>query len=176
MLHALQELLAPAAMERLTLVINHVLDGESAATDRLRPHAGRSIVVLPEQWPSLLPPPPALGFRVTPAGLVEWGGLQGIDAPDLTVRLDASNPARLALQTLSGETPQVHVEGDAQFAADVNWLLTNLRWDVASDLERFFGPGPARTIERAGAWLGRGLKAALAGATAVAERLRPRAR
>jgi ubiquinone biosynthesis protein UbiJ len=174
MLHALHELLAPAAMERLTLVVNHVLGSESAATARLRSHAGRSIVVLPQGWPGLLPPLPALAFRVTPAGLLEWCGLHGVDAPDLSLRLDTSNPARLALQMLAGETPPVQVEGDAQFAGDINWLLQNLRWDVAADLERAFGPGPAQTLHRSGAWLGRGLKAALAQASAAAERLRPR--
>ena len=33
MLHALQQMLAPAVMERLTLLANHVLAGESVATD-----------------------------------------------------------------------------------------------------------------------------------------------
>jgi ubiquinone biosynthesis accessory factor UbiJ len=174
MLHALNDLLAPAAMERLTLVVNHVVGSEPAATDRLRPHAGRSIVVVPQGWPGLLPPLPALAFRVTPAGLLEWCGLAGVDAPDLSLRLDASNPARLALQALAGETPQVQIDGDAQFAGDINWLLVNLRWDVAADLERLFGPGPAQALHRSGAWLGRGLKAAFAQASAVADRLRPR--
>jgi ubiquinone biosynthesis accessory factor UbiJ len=176
MLHALNDLLAPAAMERLTLVVNHVVGGEPAATDRLRAHAGRTIAVLPQGWPSLLPPLPALAFRVTPAGLLEWCGLAGVEVPDLSLRVDVSNPARLAVQALSGETPQVQIDGDAQFAGDINWLLVNLRWDVAADLERVFGPGPAQALHRSGAWLGRGLKAALAGAGAVAERLRPRAR
>ena len=161
-------------MERLTLVVNHVVGSESAATDRLRPHAGRSIVVVPQGWPGLLPPLPPLAFRVTPAGLLEWCGLAGVDAPDLSLRLDASNPARLALQALAGETPQVQIDGDAQFAGDINWLLVNLRWDVAADLERLFGPGPAQALHRSGAWLGRGLKSALAQASVVADRLRPR--
>jgi ubiquinone biosynthesis accessory factor UbiJ len=174
MLHALHDLLAPAAMERLTLVINHVVGSEPAATARLRPHAGRSIVVLPRDWPRLLPPLPALAFRVTPAGLLEWCGLAGLESPDLSVSLDASNPARVALQALAGETPQVQIEGDAQFAGDIHWLLVNLRWDVAADLERLFGPGPAQTLHRSGAWLGRGLKAAIAQANAVADRLRAR--
>jgi ubiquinone biosynthesis accessory factor UbiJ len=126
MLHALNDLLAPAAMERLTLVVNHVVGGEPAATDRLRAHAGRTIAVLPQGWPSLLPPLPALAFRVTPAGLLEWCGLAGVEVPDLSLRVDVSNPARLAVQALSGETPQVQIEGDAQFAGDINWLLVNL--------------------------------------------------
>lgn len=161
-------------MERLTLVVNHVIGSETSATERLKAHAGRSIVLVPQRWPALLPPLPPLAFRVTPAGLLEWAGLAGVDAPDLTLRLDASNPARVALQALAGETPQVQIDGDAQFAGDINWLLVNLRWDVAADLERLFGAGPAQTLYRSGAWLGRGLKTALAQAGAVADRLRPR--
>jgi hypothetical protein len=37
-------------------------------------------------------------------------------------------------------TPPVDIEGDAQLAGDVNWLMQNLRWDVAADLERLFPP------------------------------------
>ena len=35
MLQALYDLFAPAAMNRLTLVVNHVLDAEPVATERL---------------------------------------------------------------------------------------------------------------------------------------------
>ena len=176
MLHALNELLAPAAMERLTLVINHVLGQEAAATQRMRVHAGRTIVVLPERWPALLPPLPPLAFRVTPAGMVEWCGMVGADVPDLSVRVDASNPARLAMATLSGETPQVQIDGVAQLATDVNWLLVNVRWDVADDLQRLFGPVAAKTMQGLGSWLARGLRAGLQGASALAQRVKPPAR
>ena len=76
MLQTLHEMLAPAAMERLTLLINHVLRREPAAVERLLPHAGRSLRVEPEGWPAWLPPLPALAFRVTPAGLLEWCGAE----------------------------------------------------------------------------------------------------
>ena len=150
MLHALQSLLAPAAMRRTTLVLNHVLSSEPVATERLRPHAGRRIELQPQAWPGLLPPLPRLAFAVTPAGLLDWdadgAGLQA----DLTVRFDASNPALLAARALSGETPAVDIQGDAQLAADVNWLLQNLRWDVEADLERALGPAAAHQIVRLG--------------------------
>ncbi len=176
MLHALNDLLAPAAMERLTLVVNHILGSEAAAIERLRAHAGRTLRVVPERWPTLLPPLPALAFRITPAGLVEWSGMGGVDAPDLTVRVDASNPARLAFSALAGETPAVQIDGDGQLAADVNWLLVNLRWDVADDLERLFGPTAAQNLQRLGGWLARGLRKAVHGASAFADRVRPPAR
>lgn len=173
MFHALNELLAPVAMDRITLVMNHVLGREPAALDRLKPNAGCTLLVLPERWPSLLPPLPPLAFRITPAGMLEWCGMTGVDQPDLTMRLDASNPALLMVSAMSGDTPPVRIDGPAQLAADVNWLLVNLRWDVADDLERFFGAAPARSLRQLGGWLGRGLKAALQGAQSLADRVRP---
>lgn len=170
MLQALHELLAPAAMARATLVLNHVLAAEPAATERLRAHAGRRIELQPQGWPGLLPPLPRLAFAVTPAGLLDWDA-DGAGLPaDLGVRFDASNPALLAARALTGETPDVDIEGDAQLAADVNWLLQNLRWDVEADLERVMPPAAAHQLARLGGGLARGVQAAVRAAVAAAGR------
>jgi ubiquinone biosynthesis accessory factor UbiJ len=174
MLHSLQTLLAPALCERLTLILNHVLSGEAVATERLRPHAGRTLSLTLDQWPALLPPPPALAWRVTPAGLLEWCGLDGVAAPDLALRVDASNPALLMARAMAGTQPQVQIDGDAQLAGDVNWLMQNLRWDVAADLERLFGPLVAPQLYRVGAALGGGVRAAVKAATGLADKFRSR--
>jgi ubiquinone biosynthesis accessory factor UbiJ len=175
MLHSLQAVLAPALAERLTLVINHVLSGETVATQRLQPHAGRTLSLALNRWPSLLPPPPALAWRITPAGLLEWCGVQGTAVPDLHVQIDASNPALLVARAVAGTPPAVQIDGDAQLAGDVNWLLQNLRWDVVADLERLFGTGPALTLHRTGSALAKALRAGLKGASELGERLRSRA-
>lgn len=167
MLQALQNLFAPAAMGRLTLVVNHVLAAEPVAVERLRPHAGRRIELQPQGWPGLLPPLPRLAFCVTPAGLLEWDADAAVAAAELTVRFDASNPARLLASAISGETPPVDIDGDAQLATDVNWLMQNLRWDIEADLERLFGPAAAHQIYRLGAALARAVRAALQGAAAL---------
>ena len=39
-------------------------------------------------------------------------------------------------RAMAGDKPPVSIDGDAQLAGDVNWLLLNLRWDIAADLER----------------------------------------
>jgi ubiquinone biosynthesis protein UbiJ len=173
MLHALQSLLAPAVMDRLTLAANHMLGAEPAATARLLPHAGRCIEVTLENWPTLLPPPPLLAFRVTPAGLLEWCGRDPLTQADLRMHVDAANPASLAAQVLAGGTPSVEVVGDAAFAADVNWLVQNVRWDLEADLERLLGPTLARPLAALGSALARGLRAAMQGASGL---LRPRTR
>jgi len=174
MLESLNRLLAPAVMERLSLLLNHVIAGEPVAAARLLPHAGRTIEIAPGSWPALLPAPPSCMFRVTPAGLLEWCGPERLGAADLTLRLDASNPAALLARALGGEPPPVTIEGDAQLAADVSWLMQNLRWDVAADLDRLFGPVVAEQLSRLGSALSRALKAALQGAGQVRDRLRPR--
>jgi ubiquinone biosynthesis accessory factor UbiJ len=170
MLHALHDLLAPAAMARTTLVLNHVLSSEPVATERLRAHAGRRIELQPQAWPTLLPPLPRLSFSVTPAGLLDWDGQAAAAPADLTLRFDAGNPALLAARALAGETPQVEIDGDAQLAGDVNWLLLNLRWDVEADLERVLGPVAAHQLARLGGALARGVKAAAQAAAALAAR------
>lgn len=167
-------MLAPSVVERLTLVINHVVASEAAATDRLRPHAGRRIELQFSAWPSLLPAPPAMVWRITPAGLLEWQGLQPEPGADLQVRLDAANPAALMARLLAGEPPPLQIDGDAQLAGDINWLSQNLRWDVAADLERLFGPAVAQQLHRVGQALGGALRTAVKGAQGLGERLRPR--
>jgi ubiquinone biosynthesis accessory factor UbiJ len=169
MLASLNHLLGPAVMERLTLLVNHVLGAEPAATARLAPHAGRTIEIVLVDWPALLPPPPACRFQVTRAGLVEWMGAEsGGGSTDLLLRVDASNPALLAARLLGGEQPTVDIGGDAQLASDVNWLMQNLRWDVAGDLDRLFGPLVAGQLHR----VGRALAAAVHTAVQGLERLR----
>ena len=59
-------------MQRLTLLVNHLLTAEPAAMQRLLPHVGKRLRVEWIDWPSLLPVPPIAEFEVTPAGLLEF--------------------------------------------------------------------------------------------------------
>jgi ubiquinone biosynthesis protein UbiJ len=179
MLHSLQAMLAPALAERLTLLLNHVLASEAVATERLLPHRGATLQLTLERWPALLPPPPVLSWRITPAGLLQWNGAEGL-APaaeggaQLHVTVDAANPALLVARALGGEPPALRIEGDAALAGEVNWLLQNLRWDVAADLERLFGPQVAGVLHPVGRMLGQGLRTALQGLSTLGESLRAR--
>ena len=161
MFHTLNSLLGNAAIERLTLVVNHVLASEPVATQRLRAHAGRCIQVQFEGWPALLPALPVTAFRVTPAGLIEWCGADLPAEPELRVGIDASNPALAMAQALAGTRPKVEVAGDAAFATDLNWLFDNLRWDVQDDLARIVGAAPAREIARVAGGIATGMREAV---------------
>ena len=170
MFHSLNSLAGSAAIERLTLLINHVLASEPVAAQRLRGHAGRCMQLHFDGWPSVLPPLPALAFRVTPAGLVEWCGAEFSAEPDLRVRIDASNPAAAMAQALAGTRPKVEVRGDAAFATDLNWLFDNLRWDVQDDLARVLGAAPAREVARVASGVAVGLREAVRAFGALAGR------
>lgn len=164
MLQNLQGLLVPAVIERLVLVINHVLAAEPVATARLQPHSGRTLELELQNWPSLLPAMPHLQLRITPAGLMEWVGIEPSGAPELSVRVEAGNPALLFARALAGDPPRLTIAGDAQLATDVQWLVDNVRWDVEADLERLFGPVVAAQLGRMGSALARGLRRLARGA------------
>jgi ubiquinone biosynthesis protein UbiJ len=158
MLHNLQALLVPAVIERLVLVIDHVLAAEPVAMARLVPHQGRLIALELQQWPALLPTPPVLKVRVTAAGLLEWCGLNDEAPPDLSVQLNAANPVALFARVLGGEPPALQVAGHATLASDIQWLVDNLRWDVEADLERLFGPVVSHQLARIGSSIAAGLR------------------
>jgi len=150
MFEAMKTLAERSVMERVVLLLNHVISAEPQAMERLRTHAARTLRIELEGWPTLLPAPAPIAFRITPPGLVEWIESPGDATPDLRVAIDAANPALAFAKFIVGERPQLRVEGDAAFATDVNWLIENLRWDVEDDLARLVGDAPAREIARFG--------------------------
>jgi ubiquinone biosynthesis protein UbiJ len=170
MLRSLRAAFERAAMERLTLLLNHVLGAEPVATARLSPHAGATLQVEFAGWPSLLPSPPRVAYRITPAGLFEWLGDERLDSPALRIEADASNPARSLAEALTGTRPRVQVSGDATLAADVQWLMDNVRWDVEDDLASIVGPAAAHAIGRLGRAVAAGVREMVRAAGALAER------
>jgi ubiquinone biosynthesis protein UbiJ len=158
MLDAIKALAERSVMERVVLLVNHVIAAEPAALDRLRPHAARTVQIEFAGWPRLLPALGPFAFRITPAGLVEWLGAGPGLPPDLRVAVDAGNPALAATRVVAGDRPQLVVSGDAAFASDIEWLIDNLRWDIEDDLARVVGAGPARQVARVGGWVARGVR------------------
>lgn len=124
---------------RVVLLINHVLQQEPQAMERLRAHAGRMALV---QWRVF-----TLALRATPAGLLELADAAA--HADLRVECSEGSPLALARGALRGERPPIRVEGDVQLAADIQWLAEHLRWDLEEDLARFVGDVPAHTLASA---------------------------
>lgn len=171
MANPVTELLLPAATDRFILLANHVLASAPAATERLKVHAGRRLRVEVDNWRIPLPPPPPLTLRVTPAGLFETAGLPGEPdsamPPELRLRVDAARPFEAARRVATGELPPVQIEGDVAFAADVNWVVGNVRWDIGGDLERVFGPLVAGGFAQVGDKLAQTARTLAEGAASV---------
>ena len=121
---------------RIVLLINHVLMQEPQAMERLMRQKG-SVVL--SQWKQF-----TFKLVVTPAGLFD---LATPDAnADLTLVVTEDSPLVLAQSMMQGEKPPVRIEGDVQLAAEVNWLVDHVRWDMEEDLARIVGDAPAHAM------------------------------
>ena len=121
---------------RLVLFLNHVLMQEREAMERLTRQRGRVALV---QWRVF-----TMALQVTPAGLLDLAPLGVV--PDLRVEVSDSSPLSLAKGALRGDKPAIRIDGDVQLAADINWLVDHVRWDVEEDLARVIGDAPARVV------------------------------
>ena len=120
---------------RAVLFVNHLLMQEPQAQERLLKQVGRVVRLAWRQF--------NLQVQITPAGLLE---LSESPEADLTLTVTDESPLDLVKSATTGQRPAVRIEGDVQLAADINWLVDNLRWDVEEDLARVIGDGPAHTV------------------------------
>ena len=60
-----------------------------------------------------------------------------------------TSPLALVQSALRGDKPSVRIEGDVQLAAEVNWLVDHVRWDIEEDLARILGDAPAHALGQA---------------------------
>jgi ubiquinone biosynthesis protein UbiJ len=120
---------------RVGLFLNHVISREPEAQSRLARQKGRCIQL---QWQDKL-----IQLSPTPAGLLER-----VNNPstDLKLTLTDTSPIAMATAVLKGDKPAVHVEGDVQLAAEVNWLIDHVRWDITEDLSYWLGDAAAHTL------------------------------
>ena len=128
--------LVSEAQRRIVLFLNHVLGQEPEATARLVRQKGRVVLV---QWRAF-----SLRLVVTPAGLLDLANAGSL--PDLTLVVADESPFVLAQTALRGDKPAIRIEGDVQLAAEINWLVDHVRWDVEEDLARVIGDVPAHTM------------------------------
>ena len=121
---------------RVVLFLNHVLMQEKAAQDRLRRQKAKPVRI---QWGDF-----HLTLAPTAAGLVERCSPDA--TPELSVTLTQRSPLAIAQSVLAGQKPGVDIQGDVQLAAEVAWLVDNVRWDVEEDLSRVVGDATAHTL------------------------------
>jgi ubiquinone biosynthesis protein UbiJ len=125
-----------------SLALNHLLEAEPAARERLAPFAGQLVELR-------APPLPALTFAILPGGRVEGKMRAGGAEPSLVVTLKPGFLAALA----KGEDHlmrAIEVSGDSRLAAEAMWLARHLREvtpDIAEeDLSRLVGDVAARRL------------------------------
>ncbi|MFZ4288476.1 hypothetical protein [Variovorax sp. HJSM1_2] len=124
------------AQHRVVLLLNHVLMQEPEAMTRLARQKGQVVLM---QWRQF-----NMKLLATPAGLLDRAEPHA--AADLTLTVTDESPLQLAQAVLRGDKPGVRIEGDVQLAAEVNWLVDHVRWDLEDDLARLIGDAPAHTV------------------------------
>jgi ubiquinone biosynthesis protein UbiJ len=124
---------------RVVLLLNHVLMQEPLAMERLVRQKGRVVLV---QWRTF-----TFKLVLTPAGLFDLATPESTS--DLTLIITEDSPFAIAQAVMQGEKPPVRVAGDVQLAAEVNWLVDHVRWDLEEDLARIVGDAPAHAMAQA---------------------------
>lgn len=145
------------AQRRIVLLLNHILMQEEEATRRLA-RQQRRVVHL--QWRSF-----SMTLVATPAGLLDLATAEA--KPDLTLAVTEESPLVLAQGMLRGDRPAVRIEGDVQLAAEVNWLVDHVRWDIEEDLARVIGDAPAHTLGQAARGMAQALRQFVGATTAT---------
>lgn len=120
-------------LQKLVLLLNHVLQSEPEAMARLARHQGQVFSVEGSGLGRSL----RLSLTATPAGLLDLATSEAM--PDLRLQVADEHPAVLLQHLVSGQKPSVRIEGDVQLAADLNWLVDHVRWDIEEDLARLLG-------------------------------------
>ena len=136
---------------RLVLLLNHVLMQEPEATARLARLKGR---VVRTQWRTL-----SMTLVATPAGLLELTASH--KSADLSLVVTDDSPVSLVQTVIAGGKPPIKIEGDVQLAAELNWLVDHVRWDIEEDLSRMLGDAPAHAFVSVAKQVVAGLKSFL---------------
>ena len=133
---------------RIVLLLNHILSQEKEATSRLVRQKNRVVQL---QWRAY-----SMRLMATPAGLLDQA--TGDAKADLVLVLTEESPIALAQELFQGNRPAVRIAGDVQLAAEVNWLVDHVRWDIEEDLARIIGDAPAHTLAESARGIAKALR------------------
>ena len=119
----------------LLAAINHLLGQAAWAREKLAPFAGHAALIK-------MPP-----FEAT--FLVGTDGCLSAPLPDAELEVSISLPAAAPLLALQGKDAVMRaarIEGSAEFAEALGFVIRNLRWDAEEDLSRIVGDIAAHRI------------------------------
>jgi ubiquinone biosynthesis protein UbiJ len=125
-------------------VANHLLRGAAWARAELKAHAGKTARF--EVFPA--------GFSLTVLDSGEVSAAPRDAVASVTLKLSPGLMLRLAARD-EAAWREVDATGDTDFAATINQLARNLRWDYEEDLSRVFGDIAAHRMAETGRTLRR---------------------
>lgn len=124
----------------IAAALNHLLEYETWARERLAPFAGEALELR-------APPLPALRFLIAADGRLSAAGAEQArqESPPLVV---AFGPGALAAAVKGEEhlLRAIQVEGNAGLASEVMFLFRHLRWDAEEELAKVFGDAAAHRV------------------------------
>jgi ubiquinone biosynthesis protein UbiJ len=132
--------------QRLVLLLNHVVQQEPEAMNRLARQAGRTLEGRWRQFELQLALTKAGLFEVQPKTSSAEGTTVLTRPADLLITLQDASVAPILGALARGDKPALKIEGDVQLAADINWVVDHVRWDVEEDLSRILGDAPASLL------------------------------
>jgi ubiquinone biosynthesis accessory factor UbiJ len=122
---------------RIVLLLNHVLQQEPEAMQRIARQKGRVVKFAWQQF--------NISLSATAVGLLAVASAEN-QKSDLLLEILDTNVPELAQKLTRCDKPNVRIEGDVQLAAEVQWLTQNVKWDLEGDLARIVGNVPAHHI------------------------------
>ena len=124
--------------------LNHLLQGETWAQERLRPFAGATVLVAAG--------PIVLLLLIDERGLFIGG--DKARQPDVTLTLPADALVKLIVDR-KNLFSTVKLSGSADIAESLAFVFRNLRWDVEADMADLIGDVPAHRLTKlAGSFAG----------------------
>lgn len=117
------------------VAVNHLLGQAAWAREKLAPFAGRAAQIKMSPFEA--------------AFSVGADGCLSAPLPDAELEVSISLPAATPLLALQGKDAVMRaarIEGSAEFAETLGFVIRNLRWDAEEDLSRIVGDIAARRI------------------------------
>ena len=124
----------------IAAALNHLLESEPWARERLAPFAGEALELR-------APPLPALRFHIAADGsLSVVGSGREKEAPSSLVVTFGPGALAAAVKGEEYLLRAIQVEGNAGLASEVMFLFRHLRWDAEEELAKVFGDAAAHRV------------------------------
>lgn len=132
----------------LVASLNHLLEQQAWARDRLLPYAGRQLRLAIDSAFPLAPLLPEVLLRIDAGGLLSRPEFATEGPADVSLWIRPSASALLAglRQGADGLSGHLRIEGDVGLATVLGELARQLRWDVEEDLSRILGDAGAHRL------------------------------